>query len=128
MNYIPIHTNITPSYNYLLAENAFLKQDIEYKNNVICDQQGLVAGLKKDVDELSQANMKLKAERDKYQADADRWRVMKNIIRSQGNEQQLYTVQKVVDKDLERGRTAGLERCVGRSAGVAANSSSSPNR
>ena len=130
MNYMPIHTNVYPNYNYLSAENAYLKQNIEYKDAVICDQQSMISGLRKDIDELSQANMKLKAERDKYQADAERWRVMKNIIRNQGNDQQAYLVGKVVDKSLEfeRGRTARVERRGGRSAGATPYPSASPDR
>lgn len=104
MNYIPIHTNVAPNYNYLAAENAFLKQDIEYKNAVICDQQGTIEKLKADVDQLSQANMALKKEMESFEDDAQRWQVMKQIIRVQGSERQAYEVQKTIDKDLEHER------------------------
>lgn len=104
MNHIPIHTSITPNYNYLSAENAFLRQNIEYKDAVLCEQQETITKLRADVDQLSQSNMNLKAERDNFEQDAHRWRIMKNIIRTQGTEQALYVVQKTVDRDLEHDR------------------------
>lgn len=130
MNYVPIHTNVAPNYNYLSAENAFLRQSIEYKDAVLTEQQRTISALREDIDQLSQANMGLKAENETFAADAQRWRVMKQIIRIQGNDQQLYTVEKIVDKDLEleRRRTARMERCFGRGAGVAANSSTAQDR
>lgn len=111
MNYIPIHTNIAPNYNYLSAENAYLKQSIEYKDAVLCDQQVTIKKFQEDIAQLSEANMTLKVERDKAIADAERWRVMKQIIRTQGNNEQLYTVQKTVDKDIaiKRRRTSVVE-------------------
>lgn len=102
MNYIPIHTNIAPNYNYLSAENAYLKQTIEYKDAVLCEQNVTIQKYQTDVAQLSESNMTLKAERDKAVADAERWRVMKQIIKSQGNEKHLYEVQKVVDKELAK--------------------------
>lgn len=113
MNYMPIHTNIAPNYNYLSAENAFLKQDIEYKNAVLCDQQTTIAKYQADVEQLSQANATLRQERDRAVADAARWKVMKQIIRSQGGDKQVYEVQKTVDKEIENdraGRKTGLAR------------------
>lgn len=104
MNYIPIHTNIAPNYNYLSAENAYLKQDIEYKNAVICEQQATISKLQADTQQLSQANQTFKQERDKAVADAERWRVMKKILLIQGNEQQVYDVQKIIDKELSNDR------------------------
>jgi hypothetical protein len=111
MNYVPIHTNIAPNYNYLSAENAFLKQDIEYKNTVLWEQQTTIKKFEEDVQQLSQANMGLMQERDKAVADAARWRVMQKIILSQGGERHLYEVQKTVDKEIEndRKRTKNLE-------------------
>ena len=102
MNYIPIHTNIAPNYNYLSAENAYLKQNIEYKDAVLCEQQATIEKFQADVAQLSEANMTLKMERDKAVADAERWRVMKQIIKIQGNDQQLYQVQKIIDKELAK--------------------------
>lgn len=102
MNYIPIHTNIAPNYNYLSAENAYLKQNIEYKDAVLCEQQATIEKFQADVAQLSEANMTLKMERDKAVADAERWRVMKQIIKIQGNDQQLYEVQKIIDKELAK--------------------------
>lgn len=104
MNYIPIHTNVAPNYNYLSAENAFLRQNIEYKDAVLCEQQATIQKFQADVAQLSEANMTLKMERDKAVADAARWQVMKQIIKTQGNEQQLYEVQKIVDREIERGK------------------------
>lgn len=104
MNYIPIHTNIAPNYNYLSAENAYLKQSIEYKDAVLCDQQATIQKFQSDVSQLSQANMELKIERDKAIADAAKWRVMKNIIKYQGGDRALYEVQKVIDKEIEHDR------------------------
>lgn len=102
MNYVPIHTNIAPNYNYLSAENAYLKQNIEYKDAVLCEQQATIEKFQADVSQLSEANMTLKMERDKAVADAERWRVMKQIIKIQGNDQQLYEVQKIIDKELAK--------------------------
>lgn len=102
MNYIPIHTNIAPNYNYLSAENAYLKQTIEYKDAVLCEQSVTIKKYQEDVAQLSDANMTLKAERDKAIADAKRWRVMKQIIKTQGNEREAYEVQKIVDKELAK--------------------------
>lgn len=101
MNYMPIHTNVYPNYNYLSAENSFLKQTIEYKDAVLGDQQVTISRLKDDVQQLSRANMDLRQERDKLKADAERWRVMQQIIRTQGNDQQAYIVGKVVDQDRQ---------------------------
>lgn len=104
MNYVPVHTSIYPSYNYLLAENSFIKQSSEYKDHVLCEQSVTITNLKKDIEQLSVANMKFKEERDRFAADAERWRVMQKIIKIQGGEQHLYEVQKIVDKDIERER------------------------
>lgn len=123
-----IPTHIAPNYNYLSAENAFLRQNIEYKDAVLIEQQSTIQKLQKDVTQLSEANMDLKIQRDKAIADAERWKIMQQIIRTQGNDQQAYLVGKIVDKDLERGRTARVERRGGRSAGATPHPSSSPNR
>ena len=104
MNHIPIHTNISPNYNYLSAENAFLRQNIEYKDAVLCEQQATIKKYQADVSQLSEANMTLKAERDKAVSDAARWKFMKRIIKEQGSEQQLYEVTKIVDKEMENDR------------------------
>lgn len=97
-----IPTSVVPNYNYLAAENAFLRQAIEYKDAVLCEQQTTISKFQSDVAQLSEANMTLKAERDKAVADAERWRVMKQIIKTQGNDQQLYEVQKIVDKEISK--------------------------
>lgn len=102
MNYMPIHTNIYPSYNYLAAENAYLKQSIEYKDAVLADQQTSIGKFRADVDQLSQANMQFRTENDKLKADADRWRIMKKIILTQGGEQQLNEVQSIVEKERQK--------------------------
>jgi hypothetical protein len=111
MNYVPIHTNIAPNYNYLSTENAYLKQNIEYKDAVICEQQATISKLKADTEQLSQANMQFKQDRDNAVSDAARWRVMKKIILTQGGERQLYEVQKTIDKELsnDRARKKSLE-------------------
>jgi len=100
MNYIPIHTNIAPNYNYLAAENAFLKQDIEYKNAVLCEQKVTISKLQADAEQLSQASMQFKQQRDQATADAARWHIMKKIIATQGGEHQLEEVEKIVNKEL----------------------------
>jgi hypothetical protein len=104
MNYIPIHTSIAPNYNYLSAENAFLKQDIEYKNSVICEQQATIEKLRSDVEQLSQSNMAIKQEMQSIENNANRWSVMKKIIKFQGSERQAYEVEKIIDKDLAHER------------------------
>jgi hypothetical protein len=95
MNYIPIHTNIAPNYSYLSAENAYLKQSIEYKDAVLCEQQTAITKLQADTQQFKQ-------ERDKAVADAERWQVMKKIMASQGNERHIYEVQKAVDKERSK--------------------------
>lgn len=112
MNYVPIHTTVYPSWNYLAAENAYLKQNIEYKDAVLCEQQEKISDLQKDVTQLSQASATFKKERDDALADAERWRVMKKIIATQGGQQPLYEVHKIVDQDIERerNRKSSLER------------------
>ena len=108
---MPIHTNIAPSYNYLSAENAYLKQNIEYKDAVLTEQQVTIKKFQDDVSQLSQANMQLKSENDKAASDAARWRVMKKIILSQGGERNLYEVQKTVDREIanDRARETSME-------------------
>lgn len=105
MNHIPIHTNIAPNYNYLSAENAYLRQNIEYKDAVLCEQQTRIAQLQQDVDRLSQASAKFKQERDRYEIDANRWRIMKQIIHIQGTDKQVYEVTKIIDKEIELGKS-----------------------
>lgn len=105
MNYIPIHTNIAPNYNYLSAENAYLKQSIEYKDAVLGEQQARITQLQQDVEQLSQASAKYKQERDQYADDAQRWKIMQRIIKTQGNDREAYEVHKIVDKEIERERT-----------------------
>lgn len=83
MNYQPVHTNILPSWNYLSAENAFLKQDIEYKNAVLVEQQG-------KIDALQRANSEL-------QHDALRWSKFKHIIDAQRGELTAVQLQNIVD-------------------------------
>ena len=104
MNHMPIHTNVAPNYNYLSAENAFLRQNIEYKDAMLCEQQEKIHKLHADIEQLSQANMTLKQEKDKFEGDANRWQVMKKILRTQGTDQALYVVQKTIDRDLEHER------------------------
>lgn len=101
MNYIPIHTSVYPNYNYLSAENAFLKQTLEYKDAVIIDQQTTIGKLNEDIQQLSSANAGLRMERDKAENELQRWKVMKKIIKSQGSDQQLYEVIKTIDRDIE---------------------------
>jgi len=112
MNYIPIHTNIAPNYNYLSAENAYLKQTIEYKDAVLCEQKVTIDKLQADTEQLSKASHTFKQERDAAVADAARWQVMKKIILTQGGERQLYEVQKTIDKELsnDRARKKSVER------------------
>ena len=106
-----IQTHVAPNYNYLTAENAFLRQNIEYKNAVLVEQQTTIQKFQTDVAQLSEANMTLKSELDKAVADAERWRVMKQIIKTQGGERHLYEVQKTVDRERDnvRKRTSGME-------------------
>lgn len=98
MNYIPIHTSIHPTYDYMAAENAFLKQDVEYKNAVLCEQAGTINQLQGELKQVTQERDNAKH----YEMDARRWQVMKQIILSQGGERQVYEVQKIVDKALAK--------------------------
>lgn len=99
MNYVPIHTAVYPSYNYLSAENTFLKQNIEYKDHVLHEQQGTITKLQADVNQLSQANMNFKQENEKLKYDANRWQKVKQIMLTQLGERQMYEVQKMVDRE-----------------------------
>jgi hypothetical protein len=118
MNYIPIHTNIYPNYNYLSAENAYLKQSIEYKDAVLQEQQTKITQLQADVAQLSQASNGYKQERDQYADDAQRWKIMQRIIKTQGDPRQMYEVTKIVDREIEceRARTGSMEPSNRRSA------------
>lgn len=102
MNYYPVHTNITPNYNFLSAENAYLKQDIEFKNAVLIEQESTINKLKADVGQLSQANMMFRADCDKFRHDAKRWEAMKKIIEMQGGKDHAEQVQQIVDKDIQK--------------------------
>lgn len=128
--YMPIHTNIYPSYNFMTAENAFLKQQIEYKDAVLCEQQTTINGLRSELTEATQENALLKAQVDEFRANANRWKVMKQIIRGQGGDRHLYDVEKVVDKEIERVGTGkeSMERSDRRSAGVAPYPPPKPHR
>lgn len=121
MNYTPIHTNIYPSYNFMAAENAFLKQQIEYKDAVLCEQQHTINGLQSELTETTQENALLKSQVEDLHANSSKWKIMKQIIRGQGGERHLYDVEKVVDKEMERVRTGkeSVERSDRRGAGVA---------
>lgn len=121
MNYMPIHTNVHPSYNFLAAENAYLKQEIEYKNAVLCDQQDRI-------NKLGHENTALKLERDASCEDAERWRIMKQIIKTQGSEQALYVVEKTVAKDLDKRRKESMERCDRCSCGTSSHPPAEQNR
>jgi len=102
MNYYPIHTNIAPNYNYLSAENAYLKQDIEFKNAVLLEQQSTIGKLKADIDQLSQANMDFKVAHNKASHDAKRWAVMKKMIATQGGQEHAQHIQQVVDGEIKK--------------------------
>lgn len=97
MNYVPIHTNISPNINFLLAENSYLKQSIEYENAVLLEQNNKLASM---TDEIKT----LRAERDQFAEDAQRWKIMQQIIKVQGNQAQMYQVTKIVDMEIERGK------------------------
>lgn len=99
---INVPTSIYPNYNYMATENAFLKQNIEYKDAVICEQQQTINNLKADVQQLSMANTSLKSDKDRFEVDAERWRVMKKIIAMQGGDKHARDVQAIVDKDVRK--------------------------
>ena len=98
---VNIPTSVYPNYNYLAAENSFLKQNIEYKDAVICEQQEKINYLEADLAQLSESTAALKAAKDRAEYDAARWQSMKKIILNQGGEKALYEVQKTVDQDIE---------------------------
>ena len=102
MNHMLIPTNVMPNYNYLAAENSFLRQSIEYKDAVLCEQQTTIKKFQADVEQISSANMQIKQENDKLKHDAERWQIMKKILLTQGGERQLYEVQKIVDKERSK--------------------------
>lgn len=111
MNYPPIHTTVYPSYNYLSAENAYLRQTIEYRNHVLHEQQITIANLQADVNQLSQANMQFQNECAQAKAEAKRWQAVKQIMLTHMGERRTYEVQKIVDKEIrnERAGKKGLE-------------------
>lgn len=93
MNHPVIQTNIMPSYHFVIAENNFLKHEIEYKNAVLMEQQSTITSLREDVA--------------KTDHDARRWQAMKKIILAQGGEKQLKTVETTLDTDI---RIEGAKR------------------
>jgi len=99
MNPIMIPSSVMPNYNYLAAENSFLRQNVEYKDAVLCEQQSTIQKFQADVQQISSANMQIKQENDKLKHDAERWQTMKKILLTQGGERQLYEVQKFVDRE-----------------------------
>lgn len=130
MNYMPIHTSIYPSYDFMVAENAFLKQQIEYKNAVLCEQQTTINGLQSELTESTQEKSLLMSQVDALKADANRWRIMKHIIRGQGGDRHLYDVERAFDKEMERVGTGkeSVERSDRRGAGVASYPPPKPHR
>lgn len=80
---INVPTSIYPNYNYVATENAFLKQNIEYKDAVICEQQ-------QKIDSLTQANQEL-------QLDAQRWQKFKRMFDAQKGPMNSEQLQHIVD-------------------------------
>lgn len=90
MNYTPVHTTIVPNWNYLSAENAYLKQEIEWKNAVLVEQQG-------KIESLQRANSEL-------QHDALRWNRFKHIIDGQRGELTGQQLERIVDTGHRGGK------------------------
>lgn len=87
--YPVIHTNIAPSYNFMLAENAYLKQSIEWRDAVMVDQQT-------KIEALQRANSEL-------QHDAMRWNKFKHIIDAQKGQLTAKQLQNIVDAGHRNG-------------------------
>jgi len=84
-----VHTNIAPNYNFVQAENAYLRQSVEYRDAVIVDQQRQIAGLQE--------------ENSRLQFDAARWNKFKQIIDSQKGDLTSSQLQNIVDKGDRNG-------------------------
>lgn len=87
--YHVIHTNIAPSYNFMQAENAYLKQSIEWRDAVMIEQQT-------KIEALQRANSEL-------QHDAMRWNKFKHIIDAQKGELNAKQLQNIVDSGHRNG-------------------------
>lgn len=94
---INVPTNIYPNYSYLATENAFLKQNIEYKDAVICEQQTTINGIQ---EQMSLMQHEANSEISKLQFDALRWQTMKKILLKQGGPQKAAEVQGIIDRDI----------------------------
>lgn len=84
-----IHTNVMPSYNFMQAENAYLKQAIEWRDAVMQEQQG-------KIESLQRANAEL-------QHDAMRWNKFKHIIDAQKGDLSAKQLQNIVDRGNRNG-------------------------
>lgn len=82
--YNVIHTNVLPSYNFMQAENSFLKHAIEWRDAVLQEQQA-------KIEALQRANSEL-------QHDALRWNRFKHIIDAQKGELNGKQLENIVDK------------------------------
>lgn len=84
VQYHLIHTSIMPSYDFVQAENAYLKQSIEWRDAVLQEQQSKIVCLQK-------ANTEL-------QHDALRWNKFKHIIDLQKGDMSAKQLQQIVDQ------------------------------
>lgn len=84
-----IHTSIAPNYNFMQAENAYLKQAVEWRDAVLQEQQ-------MKIDALQRANAEL-------QHDAMRWHKFKHIIDAQKGEMSSKQLQNIVDRGNRNG-------------------------
>lgn len=89
VQYNLVHTNILPSYNFVQAENAYLKQAIEWRDAVLQEQQ-------MKIDALHKANSDL-------QHDAMRWNKFKHIIDAQKGQLSGKQLQNIVDSGDRNG-------------------------
>lgn len=89
MPYTLIPTNVAPSYAFMQAENAYLRQSIEWRDSMLIEQQG-------KIENLQRANSEL-------QHDAMRWNKFKHIIDQQKGELTGRQIQNIVDAGHRNG-------------------------
>lgn len=89
--YSVVQTSVVPSYAFLQAENLYLRQNIEWRDAVLMEQQ-------EKIENLQRANTEL-------QHDAMRWNKFKHIIDAQKGEMSAKQLQNIVDTGHRDGKT-----------------------
>jgi hypothetical protein len=89
LNYMMVHTPVAPNYSFLQAENAYLRQALEWRDAMLVEQQNRLT-------HLHSVNAQL-------QHDAQRWAKFKGIIDKQQGELTSQQLQNIVDTGNRNG-------------------------